>query len=49
MQYLTQFLLTTTFKEELTKKGTIFCPISESYSKTPRFSEKISRICNTNY
>ena len=39
----------TTYKDELTKKGIIFCPISEGHTKTSRFSKKIFRISNTYY
>ena len=38
----------TTFKEELTKQGIIFCSMSEAIQKHPRVSKKIFRNSNTN-
>ena len=37
----------TTFKDELTKKGIIFCSISEAIQKHPELVKKISRFSNT--
>ena len=39
----------TTYKEELTKKGIIFCSISEAIQKHPDLVKKIYWFCNTNY
>ena len=39
----------TTFKDELTKKGIIFCPISEAIRNHPVLVKKIFRLCHSYY
>ena len=39
----------TTFKDELTKQGIIFCSMSEAIQKHPELSKKIFRNSNSNY
>ena len=39
----------TTFKDKLTEKGIIFCPISEAIQKHPDLVKKYIGFCNSNY